>query len=159
QHHQDRRLSNCGALGRDRFNTRATKTASDEARVPLRHRRHVAGGSLVAALVPARCARRFGDAVRDTSLSHVPELARQRGASAGNHPSHRRSSSMSTSLQKRVERWLSPTGPVALVWKQQLEPVEGEGGVFFPPTYADLPKNYNIDELGDGTKVVTVDSV
>jgi CRISPR-associated protein Csb1 len=46
---------------------------------------------------------------------------------------------------------------VALVWKQQLEPVEGEGGVFFPPTYADL--GYNIDELGDGTQVATVDSV
>lgn len=64
---------------------------------------------------------------------------------------------MSTSLNEQVDRWLSPTGPVALVWKQQLEPVEGEGGVFFPPTYADV--GYNIDKLGDGTQVVTVDSV
>jgi CRISPR-associated protein Csb1 len=31
--------------------------------------------------------------------------------------------------------------------------------VFFPPTYADLKYNYNIDELGDGTQVATVDSV
>jgi CRISPR-associated protein Csb1 len=64
---------------------------------------------------------------------------------------------MSTSLQEQVERWLSPTGPVALVCKQPLEPVEGDGGVFFPPTYADV--GYNIDRLGDGTQVVTVDSV
>jgi CRISPR-associated protein Csb1 len=41
--------------------------------------------------------------------------------------------------------------------KQKLLPVEGPGGVFFPPTYADV--GYNIDELSDGTKVVTLDSV
>lgn len=64
---------------------------------------------------------------------------------------------MSTSLNERSDRWLSPTGPVALVCKQLLEPVEGDGGVFFPPTYADV--GYNIDKLGDGTKVATVDSV
>jgi CRISPR-associated protein Csb1 len=60
-------------------------------------------------------------------------------------------------LKEQADRWLSPTGPVALVWKQQLEPVEGDGGVFFPPTYADV--GYNIDKLGDGTQVATVDSV
>lgn len=64
---------------------------------------------------------------------------------------------MNASLKEWSDRWLSPTGPVALVWKQQLEPVEGEGGVFFPPTYADV--GYNIDKLGDGTRVATVDSV
>jgi CRISPR-associated protein Csb1 len=64
---------------------------------------------------------------------------------------------MSTSLKEQADRWLSATGPVALVWKQQLEPVEGEGGVFFPPTYADV--GYNIDKMGDGTQVATVDSV
>ena len=64
---------------------------------------------------------------------------------------------MSTSLKDLADRWLSPAGPVALVWKQQLEPVEGDGGVFFPPTYADV--GYNIDKLGDGTQVATVDSV
>lgn len=61
------------------------------------------------------------------------------------------------SLQEQADRWLSPTGPVALVWKQLLEPVEGDGGVFFPPTYADV--GYNTDKLSDGTTVVTVDSV
>jgi len=48
-------------------------------------------------------------------------------------------------------------GPVALCLKQRLLPVEGEGGVVFPPTYADI--GYNLDTLSDGTKVVTIDSV
>src|SRR5262245_60549385 len=52
-------------------------------------------------------------------------------------------------------------GPVALHLKQKLVPVEGEGGVIFPPTYTtksnEIP--YNIDERSDGTKVATVDSV
>jgi CRISPR-associated protein Csb1 len=64
---------------------------------------------------------------------------------------------MSKDFEEQAERWLSPTGPVALVWKQELEPIEGDGGVFFPPTYADV--GYNIDKLGDGTQVATVDSV
>lgn len=49
------------------------------------------------------------------------------------------------------------TGPVALCMKQYLLPVEGEGGVIFPPTYVDI--GYNIDDLSDGTKVATIDSV
>ena len=48
-------------------------------------------------------------------------------------------------------------GPVALHLKQRLIPVEGEGAVIFPPTYADI--GYNIDTLPDGTKVATIDSV
>lgn len=64
---------------------------------------------------------------------------------------------MNISFNEQVEHWLSSSGPVALVWQQQLEPVEGEGGVFFPPTYADV--GYNIDRLGDGTQVAAVDSV
>lgn len=48
-------------------------------------------------------------------------------------------------------------GPVALCMKQQLLPVEGEGGVIFPATYTDI--GYNIDELSDGTRVATIDSV
>lgn len=66
---------------------------------------------------------------------------------------------MSTLTEDVINSWIDPKGPVALVLKQHLVPVEGEGGVFFPPTYADLPQNYNIDTLADGTKVVTVDSV
>lgn len=49
------------------------------------------------------------------------------------------------------------TGPVALCLKQHLLPVEGEGSVIFPPTYADI--GYNIDVLSDGTKVASIDSV
>ncbi len=48
-------------------------------------------------------------------------------------------------------------GPVALHLKQSLVGVEGKGSVIFPPTYADV--GYNIDELSDGTKIATIDSV
>lgn len=53
-------------------------------------------------------------------------------------------------------------GPIALHLRQKLLPVEGEGAVFFPPTYAypdKAPYRYCIDELSDGTKVAQVDSV
>lgn len=57
-----------------------------------------------------------------------------------------------------INSWADdPKGPVALLCKQKLLPVEGEGGVIFPPTYADI--GYNIDTLSDGTKVATIDSV
>jgi CRISPR-associated protein Csb1 len=57
-----------------------------------------------------------------------------------------------------INKWADdPQGPVAIHLKQKLLPVEGEGGVIFPPTYADI--GYNIDQLSDGTKVVTIDSV
>lgn len=57
-----------------------------------------------------------------------------------------------------LDTWANdPKGPVALHLKQKLLPVEGEGGVIFPPTYADI--GYNIDTLSDGTKVATIDSV
>jgi CRISPR-associated protein Csb1 len=57
-----------------------------------------------------------------------------------------------------INKWADdPQGAVALHLKQKLLPVEGEGGVIFPPTYADI--GYNINELSDGTKVVTIDSV
>ena len=48
-------------------------------------------------------------------------------------------------------------GPVALHLRQPLMPVEGLGSPIFPPTYADV--GYNIDELSDGTKIATIDSV
>ena len=57
-----------------------------------------------------------------------------------------------------INSWADdPKGPVALICKQKLLPVEGEGSVIFPPTYADI--GYNIDTLSDGTKVATIDSV
>src|ERR1700687_1185771 len=60
--------------------------------------------------------------------------------------------------KSQLDGWATaPNGPVALHLKQKLLPVEGEGGVIFPPTYADI--GYNIDTLSDGTKVATIDSV
>jgi len=57
-----------------------------------------------------------------------------------------------------INSWADdPQGPVALHFKQKLLPVEGEGGVIFPPTYAGI--GYNIDTLSDGTQLVTIDSV
>jgi CRISPR-associated protein Csb1 len=56
-----------------------------------------------------------------------------------------------------IKSWIDTKGPVALVLKDPLMPVEGEDAVFFPPTYADV--GYNIDTLSDGTKVATIDSV
>jgi len=57
-----------------------------------------------------------------------------------------------------IDSWATDErGPVALHMKQRLLPVEGEGGVIFPPTYADI--GYNLDTLSDGTSVVTIDSV
>jgi CRISPR-associated protein Csb1 len=57
-----------------------------------------------------------------------------------------------------LDSWATDTkGPVALHLKQKLIPVEGEGGIIFPPTYADI--GYNIDTLSDGTRVATIDSV
>ncbi|MGJ5180698.1 type I-G CRISPR-associated RAMP protein Csb1/Cas7g [Bradyrhizobium oligotrophicum] len=60
--------------------------------------------------------------------------------------------------ESELDKWADdPQGPVALHMKQTLVPVEGEGAVIFPPTYADI--GYNIDELSDGTRVATIDSV
>ncbi|MGH9345908.1 MAG: type I-G CRISPR-associated RAMP protein Csb1/Cas7g [Vicinamibacterales bacterium] len=57
-----------------------------------------------------------------------------------------------------LDTWATdPRGPVALHSRQRLVPVEGEGGVIFPPTYADI--GYNIDTLSDGTEVACIDSV
>src|SRR5579885_2124914 len=65
---------------------------------------------------------------------------------------------MTSLTAETINHWAdNKDGPVALVCKQRLLPVEGEGSVIFPPTYADI--GYNIDTLSDGTKVVTIDSV
>jgi CRISPR-associated protein Csb1 len=64
-----------------------------------------------------------------------------------------------TKISKQtLDSWAnSSEGPVALHLKQKLLPIEGEGEVFFPPTYANI--GYNVDKLADGTQVATVDSV
>lgn len=68
------------------------------------------------------------------------------------------STAETTVTTELLDQWATDSnGPVALHMKQKLLPVEGEGGVIFPPTYADI--GYNIDTLSDGTKVATIDSV
>ncbi|MDO9047906.1 MAG: type I-U CRISPR-associated RAMP protein Csb1/Cas7u [Methylobacter sp.] len=60
--------------------------------------------------------------------------------------------------KETINAWADdPKGPVALMLKQKLLPVDGEGGIIFPPTYADI--GYSIDVLSDGTKVAQIDSV
>lgn len=70
---------------------------------------------------------------------------------------------MTTALTEDViTSWTASTGPVALVLKERLVPVEGPDGVVFPPTYAPVKgddSRYNIDLLGDGTKLAVIDSV
>jgi len=62
----------------------------------------------------------------------------------------------------RFDDWLKNDSDVAaLVMRQWLEPVEGRDAVIFPPTYPmdDNKPGYNIDRLGDGSKVCQIDSV
>lgn len=56
-----------------------------------------------------------------------------------------------------INSWIYDKGPVALTLKQKLLPIDGEGGIIFPPTYANI--GYSIDVLSDGTKVAQIDSV
>lgn len=59
---------------------------------------------------------------------------------------------------EKMNGWVTDSnGAVALHLKQKLVPVEGEGGMIFPPTYADI--GYNIDSLSDGKRVAIIDSV
>ena len=57
-----------------------------------------------------------------------------------------------------LDSFVEDSGPVALHLRQRMVPVEGEGGVVFPPTYA-IDSRYVIDQLSDGTKVAQMDSV
>lgn len=66
---------------------------------------------------------------------------------------------------KDISAWADDRqAPVALHLRQKLLPVEGEGSVIFPPTYAvkdnqPIEDKYVIDTLSDGTKVAQIDSV
>jgi CRISPR-associated protein Csb1 len=62
----------------------------------------------------------------------------------------------------KFDTYLGDSGPAALVLREELLPVEGDGGVFFPPTYAagdGFLGGYNIDGPADGENVCLVDSV
>jgi CRISPR-associated protein Csb1 len=71
---------------------------------------------------------------------------------------------MSDSILTKFDHYLATDGPAALVIREQLVPVEGADGVFFPPTYAasedkTFKGGYNIDAFADGTNIALVDSV
>src|SRR5271163_4367914 len=75
---------------------------------------------------------------------------------------------MSNSVAK-YDRFLSDSGPAALVMREQLMGVEGESSAVFPATFAAQegaerdPKKfqggYNIDVFPDGKSVCLIDSV
>lgn len=56
-----------------------------------------------------------------------------------------------------LKTWTTDDGPIALVLRRQLLPVEGKGAVLFPPTFSDI--GYSIDILKDGRSVALIDSV
>lgn len=64
----------------------------------------------------------------------------------------------------KLDPYLGSDGAAALVLRDELTPVEGPDGVFFPPTYAEGEKGaafrggYNIDEF-NGESICLVDSV
>lgn len=64
-----------------------------------------------------------------------------------------------------ISNWVDDSSDiVALHFRTKLLPVEGDGAVIFPPTYATrdnepLEKKYVIDRLSDGTKIAQIDSV
>ena len=60
--------------------------------------------------------------------------------------------------KEMLDQWVDKDGPVALHMRQKLLPIEGEGAVVFPPTYA-INDKYVIDRLSDGTQVAQMDSV
>ena len=64
---------------------------------------------------------------------------------------------------KQHDTWLEISGPVAVVVQEELEPVLGQGSVFFPPTFApaegskETPE-YVIDQTNTG-QVALVDTI
>lgn len=66
------------------------------------------------------------------------------------------------STLSKLDPYLEDTGPAALVLHDELSPVEGPDGVFFPPTYAagdNFKGGYNVDGDPNGQNVCLVDSV
>src|SRR5690242_14998960 len=67
-----------------------------------------------------------------------------------------------TDILKTHDSWLAETGPVALVIREWLLPVEGADAVVFPATFAagnNFPGGYNIDPAPDGKNVCLIDTV
>lgn len=66
---------------------------------------------------------------------------------------------------KELDQWIMREGPVAVVLRENLVPVEGEDGVVFPPTFAaaedksKFPGGYNVDVGANGSNVCIIDTV
>jgi CRISPR-associated protein Csb1 len=64
-----------------------------------------------------------------------------------------------------LDKWLTRGGPVAVVVRENLMPVEGDDGVVFPPTFAaaedksKFPGGYNVDVGANGSNVCIIDTV
>ena len=72
-----------------------------------------------------------------SSLEAVPLRSRPFRQEQGCHFRSRGAPRMTKITADTINRWADdPNGPVALHLKQKLLPVEGEGAVIFPPTYA-----------------------
>lgn len=64
----------------------------------------------------------------------------------------------------RFDRYLTNSGPAALVIREHLVPVEGPDATLFPPTFAaspadGFPGGYNIDGEGNEPKIALIDTV
>ncbi|HEX7551267.1 MAG TPA: type I-U CRISPR-associated RAMP protein Csb1/Cas7u, partial [Candidatus Methylomirabilis sp.] len=69
------------------------------------------------------------------------------------------------SSPNRFDAWFQDDGPAALVLREPLQPVSGDGSAIFPPTYApeqgsaSKKSEYVIDQLKDGQSICQIDSV
>ena len=64
----------------------------------------------------------------------------------------------------RFDKYLTSSGPAALVIREHLVPVEGPDAALFPPTFAaspadGFPGGYNIDGEGNEPKIALIDTV
>ena len=61
----------------------------------------------------------------------------------------------------QFDNYLAPEGPAALVIREHLMPVEGNDGVFFPSTFADIGYNIDYENPRDksGCNIALIDSV
>jgi CRISPR-associated protein Csb1 len=68
---------------------------------------------------------------------------------------------MSDTTLNQFDKFLTPDGPAALVVREQLIPVEGADGVFFPSTFADIGYNIDYENQKDksGRNIALIDSV
>lgn len=70
--------------------------------------------------------------------------------------------SPSTDILTKFDNYLADGGPAALVIREQLVPVEGTDGIFFPATYAEIGYNINGEDRlkkPDAQNIVLIDSV